>query len=224
MLANGLPSRCYGWLMTMGKTNHRWTEARQAELSLRSLEWMVHCRRAATHRYTASSIWALTYSRPAILSTGTQLPARGPMCLRVVAGIQSCAENFNGLDEGRVRHCLRVRQTANGNGGHCVLATGAVPWGETLGQPDGRPKPAKEKPTPCPFCGEVIRTSGTKQVRFCARMALRRRPFNRAPDNNSGPEGAETAGYSLSAKSGAVPVDAAPCNSKRWVVATSTNE
>ena len=107
------------------------------------------------------------YSREEVIAAGDKLPERGALCHECGAVIPTFAELAES-DERRVRQLIR--------GGRWLMAmeelrvaTGcALPWAKVWVQHEGRPKAAKE-PTPCPYCGEPLRTSLAKQCRYCRR-------------------------------------------------------
>lgn len=108
-----------------------------------------------------------SYTREEVIAAGSELPTRGLLCHDCDEFIP-VFEDLSEEDERRVIHCMQH--------GRLIMATielreatgCSLEWAKLWVQHRGRPEPAKE-PTPCPYCGEPLRTSLAKQCRFCRR-------------------------------------------------------
>jgi predicted amidophosphoribosyltransferase len=108
-----------------------------------------------------------SYSRTEVLAAGNALPERGPLCHECGARIPAF-EELAEADERRIRQLIRDGRSLMAME-ELRAATGcSLPWAKLWVQHGGRPKPAEE-PTPCPYCGEPLRTSLAKQCRHCRR-------------------------------------------------------
>jgi hypothetical protein len=106
-----------------------------------------------------------SYSRAEVVSAGHAKPGRGPVCHECGNHIP-IFEDLSEADERRIRECI----SENGRMmamRELQLATGcSLIWAKLWAEHEGAPKPAKD-PSPCPYCGMPLRTSLSKQCRFC---------------------------------------------------------
>ena len=106
-----------------------------------------------------------SYSRAEVIAAGSELPTRGLLCDECGAYIP-VFEDMSEADERRVIHLcqhersfiamLELRRATD-----CSLE-----WAKLWVHHRGKPNPAKET-RPCPYCGQLLRTSLAKQCRFC---------------------------------------------------------
>jgi hypothetical protein len=110
-----------------------------------------------------------SYTRAEVLAAGNTLPERGPLCHECGARIPLFQE-MGEADERRIRQLIRDGRPVMAMA-ELRAATGcSLLWAKLWVQHGGRPKPAKEpRLTPCPYCGQPLRTSLAKQCRFCRR-------------------------------------------------------
>jgi hypothetical protein len=106
-----------------------------------------------------------SYSLEEVRAAGNTLPERGPLChecgaiIPVIEGIPEAAER-------RVRYCIRQNRP---NMAMIELreAIGcSLVWAKLWVEHPAGAKLAKET-MPCPYCGVPLRTSLSKQCRFC---------------------------------------------------------
>jgi hypothetical protein len=107
------------------------------------------------------------YTRDEVLAAGNTLPERGLECHRCHAIIPAFAD-LSEKDESRVRHLILNNQKSMAtielrNSTGCSLQ-----WAKLWVTHEGRPN-AAEATTACPYCGSPLRTSLSKQCRFCLR-------------------------------------------------------
>jgi hypothetical protein len=106
-----------------------------------------------------------SYTREELEKFGDALPEKGLFCKKCQTFIPQFAE-LSETDEYRIKHLA---------GSQTVLAikelmhfTGcSVTFAEIWVEHEGKPEPLYDYP--CPFCGELLRTSEAKQCRFCKR-------------------------------------------------------
>src|SRR5262245_27686461 len=102
-----------------------------------------------------------SYSRAEVIAAGHTLPERGPTCHKCGSHIP-IFEDLSEAEEDRIRECME-------NGSMVVMlelskATGcSLEWAKLWVHHNGR----AEEPSPCPYCGKPLRTSSSKQCRFC---------------------------------------------------------
>jgi hypothetical protein len=108
------------------------------------------------------------YTRAEAEAAGSDWPARGLLCPHCNMRIPQFAE-LPEVDEHRV--CQLIRESR-----HIMAitelraATGCpVQWAQLWVEHRGRPQPDRSKPTPCPYCGQPLRSSLAKQCRHCRR-------------------------------------------------------
>jgi hypothetical protein len=107
------------------------------------------------------------YTR-AELATAGGWPDRGPHCPHCNQRIPQFAE-LSEADERRVRELMRQFRWIM-----AVIelraATGCPEhWAKLWVEHRGRPQPDWRKPAPCPYCGELLRSSLAKQCPHCRR-------------------------------------------------------
>ncbi|MDQ3816425.1 MAG: hypothetical protein M3362_01890 [Acidobacteriota bacterium] len=95
------------------------------------------------------------------------MPERGASCHECGTKIPTFAELAES-DEQRIRQLIREGRSMMAMEELRVATGCSLPWAKLWVQHEGSPKPAKE-PTPCPYCGEPLRTSLAKQCRYCRR-------------------------------------------------------
>jgi len=106
------------------------------------------------------------YSRAELLAAGSKLPERGPLCEHCKIHIPQFAD-LSEADERRIRS-LRLDRPITAMA-ELRSATGcSILWAKLWVQHGGRPCPSGEE-IPCPYCGKQLRTSLSKQCRFCLR-------------------------------------------------------
>ena len=114
------------------------------------------------------------YSRAEVLAAGSKLPERGPLCHYCKYHIPQFAD-LSEDDESRIRSLgldrpiLAIAQLRSVTG--CDLM-----WARLWVDHGGRPHPdvacpyrgiPPEEAAQCPYCGRPLRTSSSKQCRFC---------------------------------------------------------
>jgi hypothetical protein len=107
-------------------------------------------------------------NRAELEAVGGGWPTRGPLCPHCNRRIPQFAE-LSEADERRVRELIRQFRRLMAIA-ELRAATGCpVGWAQLWVEHAGRPKPDREKPAPCPYCGMPLRSSLAKQCRQCGR-------------------------------------------------------
>jgi len=109
------------------------------------------------------------YTRKELLDAGNSLPKRGRACHHCDAIIPEFTELAE-TDEKRVLYLIQQNRSMMAIE-ELQQATGCpLSWAKVWVQHRGRPRPRENGDTPCPFCGEPLRTSLAKQCPHCFRQ------------------------------------------------------
>jgi hypothetical protein len=102
------------------------------------------------------------------VTAGSEWPARGPYCPHCNQRIPQFAE-LSEADERRVRELIRQFRWIMAITELRAATECPLHWAQLWVEHRGRPQPDRHKPTPCPYCGEPLRSSLAKQCRHCRR-------------------------------------------------------
>ena len=108
-----------------------------------------------------------SYSKAEVLAAGDAFPDRGLECPKCKVRIPQF-EDLSAEDEQRILMLIRNGDDLNAMY-ELRAATGcSLGWAKIWAIHEGKPNPL-DPVSPCPYCGEPLRTSSAKQCRFCRR-------------------------------------------------------
>ena len=108
------------------------------------------------------------YTRAELEAVGDELPMRGPLCPHCNLCIPQFAD-LSDRDEARVRELIREMRPMAATI-ELQSATGCPEqWAQLWVKHRGRPIASYDPPTPCPYCGMLLRSNLAKQCRHCRR-------------------------------------------------------
>src|SRR6185503_12010729 len=108
------------------------------------------------------------YSRAEVLAAKAGFPERGPVCDRCRTRIPQFSD-LSKRDEERIRQLIRDGRAMTAIQELRVATGCSHQWAKIWVTHKGSPRPSDKATAPCPHCGEPLRTSKSRQCRFCRR-------------------------------------------------------